>query len=555
MNPVSRASVTARPNAEDYHPRVPSPAPTLKSARLLALGLALAFVLGAGATWILSRAAVRQRRLMEEAVRSQLGLMADAVANSIQAELWLGVRTLLRSEMAAAQKGDLPPPAQLTAQAREEAVGPGLIELTPDRYFLITPNLMEWSVSGPRLDSAGRALRVRALEARLGAARSVPGDRFAYTVSGRGDSALFLVVAPRRDGKGLIGFELPVAQLSQALFNDVLASHRRSVPAGARVDSLPLAVRVTSPAGFVLYQTTPPPEGPFLAAARMSGSLAARVEVSLTPRDIALLVQGGLPGRPGLWLVLGFLGYAVLLASIGVAAWRALTLARLRTDFAGTVSHELRTPLTQILLYAETLSRDQPLTADQRRGALEAIVRETRRLVQMVENVLTVSLAGRPTPRLVYQPEEIETLVHEVLAGFAPAFRQKRVHPVVSLAGPSTARCDGNAVRQILRNLVDNALRYGPEQAALGICANHTGSRLELVVEDSGPGVPEQERERIWEPFVRLNGTAERGTGIGLAVVRQLAELHGGSARVESAQRGGARFVVDLALPPDGSHG
>src|SRR5262249_15603060 len=153
--------------------------------------------------------------------------------------------------------------------------------------------------------------------------------------------------------------------------------------------------------------------------------------------------KGGLPGSPTTWLLAGFIGYSILLLAIGLATWRALTLARLRTDFAGTVSHELRTPLTQVLLYAETLQPDQPLTPDQRRSALEAIVRETRRLVQMVENVLTVSLVGRPTPRLVYQPEEVENLVNEVLAGFAPAFRQRRVHPVVSMEGPITARCDG----------------------------------------------------------------------------------------------------------------
>ena len=170
----------------------------------------------------------------------------------------------------------------------------------------------------------------------------------------------------------------------------------------------------------------------------------------------------------------------------------------------------------------------------------------------MVENVLTVSLVGRPTPRLVYQPEEIESLVNEVLAGFAPTFRQRRVHPVVSLAGPPVARCDGNAVRQILRNLVDNALRYGPERESLSILARQEEGRLELVVEDAGPGVPAGERGRIWEPFVRLEGTPGRGTGIGLAVVRQLAELHGGAARVEESDRGGSRFVVDLALESAG---
>jgi signal transduction histidine kinase len=390
------------------------------------------------------------------------------------------------------------------------------------------------------------------LHQRLGNPPRLDPERFAYSVLGSGAGAEFMVFTSLEEGKRFIGFELPVSQLSAAVFDQVLQSHRRTVPRGASADSLPLALRVTSPEGAVLYQTTPAPAGPFLATAHMSGSLTSLVEVSLPQSDLSLLVRGGLPGSSTAWLTAGFIGYVILLAGIGLATWRALSLARLRTDFAGTVSHELRTPLTQILLYAETLQRDQPLTVDQRRSALEAIVRETRRLVQMVENVLTVSLAGRPTPRLVYQPEEIETLVNEVLAGFAPAFRQRRVHPVVSVEGPITACCDGNAVRQILRNLVDNALRYGPEREALSILAKQDDGRLELVVEDAGPGVPANERAKIWEPFVRLEGTPGRGTGIGLSVVRQLAELHGGSARVENGTRGGSRFVVDLALEPAG---
>lgn len=559
MNPVSRRATPANPCRASYHLPVTTPRAmsssnsTRKAGLALGLGLGLALALGGVATLLAWRAAQRQRVALEEAVRSQIGLMADAVGNSIQAELWLGVRTVLRATSQEAQKGRLPLPDSLTRSAFGAAVGPGLIRLSPERYFVIDPAQSRWMVSGPALDSAGQAARTSLMYRRLGNPPRLSPDRFAYSVLESAAERKFVVFAPIDGGKRFIGFELPVAQLSDAVFDEVLRSHRRSVPSSASADSLPLALRVSSPDGAVLYQTSPAPAGPFLASAQMSGSLSSLVEVSLPQSDLALLVRGGLPGSPGAWLLAGLIGYSILLLAIGLATWRALALARLRTDFAGTVSHELRTPLTQVLLYAETLQRDQPLSPDQRRSALEAIVRETRRLVQMVENVLTVSLVGRPTPRLVYQPEEIETLVNEVLAGFAPAFRQRRVHPVVSVEGPLLARCDGNAVRQILRNLVDNALRYGPEREALTILAKQDDGRLELVVEDAGPGVPAPERGKIWEPFVRLDGTPGRGTGIGLSVVRQLAELHGGSARVENGSRGGARFVIDLALQPAGS--
>jgi len=559
MNPVSRAPINAKLPASEYHlpvtnlpgTRKAQSSPARNAALALGTGLGLALVLGGAATMVAWRAAERQRAALEGAVQSQIGLVAAAVGNSIQADLWLGIRTLLRTASLAAGSGPLPQPETLAARALGAAVGPGMIRLQPERFYIIDPDRAAWTISGPALDAPGQAARTAALEHRLGNPPAVAAERFAYTVAGTGDAALFMVFAPL-EGRRLIGFELPVTQLSRAVFDQVLLLHRRSPPPGSNADSLPLALRVTSPAGAVLYQTSPAPKGRFLARANMSGSLEALVEVSLMPSDVSLLIRGGLPGSPGSWLIVGFLLYAALLAAIGLASWRALALARLRTDFAGTVSHELRTPLTQVLLYAETLSREQPLTNEQRRGALEAIVRETRRLVQMVENVLTVSLVGRPTPRLVYQPEEIESLVNEVLAGFAPTFRQRRVQPVVSLAGPSVARCDGNAVRQILRNLVDNALRYGPERESLSIRARQEQGRLELVVEDAGPGIPAGERSRVWEPFVRIEGTPGRGTGIGLAVVRQLAELHGGAARVEAGDRGGSRFVVDLALEPAG---
>ncbi|HEU5170991.1 MAG TPA: ATP-binding protein, partial [Gemmatimonadales bacterium] len=113
----------------------------------------------------------------------------------------------------------------------------------------------------------------------------------------------------------------------------------------------------------------------------------------------------------------------------------------------------------------------------------------------------------------------------------------------------AAAAIDRDGARQVLLNLLDNAVKYAPAAGDVLVRAGVAGGRLELAVDDAGPGIPPAERDRVWEPFYRLDrdrrGAAE-GSGIGLAVVRRLAEAHGGSARIESSRRGGTRVIVTL---------
>ena len=110
---------------------------------------------------------------------------------------------------------------------------------------------------------------------------------------------------------------------------------------------------------------------------------------------------------------------------------------------------------------------------------------------------------------------------------------------------------DRNALRQILLNLLDNAAKYGPSSQTITVGSQIVGDRARIWVEDEGPGIPREDRVRVWEPYVRLNRDAESstgGSGIGLSVVRELVVLHGGRTRAESAPGGGARVVVELPL-------
>jgi len=260
--------------------------------------------------------------------------------------------------------------------------------------------------------------------------------------------------------------------------------------------------------------------------------------------------------RPGLPLLLGFLTLTAALAVVALAQLRReQELARLRADFTSSVSHELRTPLAQILLFGETLALDRVRSPDERRAAAETIVQEARRLLGLVENVLHFAQAERGATQLEARAIDLAPVLGSVVAAFAPLADAARVQLTTALDGDVAAVADPLALRQIVLNLLDNAVKYGPPGQTVMLGATRAGAWTRVWVEDGGPGVPESDRERIWSPFVRLGrdrnayatgGQARTGSGIGLAVVRELTTRMGGHAWVEPGARGGARFVVEL---------
>jgi signal transduction histidine kinase len=141
---------------------------------------------------------------------------------------------------------------------------------------------------------------------------------------------------------------------------------------------------------------------------------------------------------------------------------------------------------------------------------------------------------------------EIDAIVAELAGSGSPPLARV----VTELAPGAVIVGEPTAVRQVLTNLLDNALKYGPAGQTVTIGCRVDDGRLRLWVDDQGPGVPAAERENVWQPFVRLeqenHDRIPTGTGLGLAVVRQLAQVMGGKAWVEDAPGGGARFVVTL---------
>ena len=140
-------------------------------------------------------------------------------------------------------------------------------------------------------------------------------------------------------------------------------------------------------------------------------------------------------------------------------------------------------------------------------------------------------------------------MVQETLDAFRPLASARGVTLVAELPSSASVRADQSALRQILLNLLDNAVKYGPRDQTVRVGAERHNGRTRIVVDDQGPGIPFEDRERVWEGYFRLqreSRLAVAGSGIGLAVVRSLASEMGGRTWIEDADAGGARFIVEL---------
>ncbi|NIP58054.1 MAG: hypothetical protein GWM92_07345 [Gemmatimonadetes bacterium] len=277
------------------------------------------------------------------------------------------------------------------------------------------------------------------------------------------------------------------------------------------------------------------------------------VRVILRSEVADQLVAGGIPGsrlpQAALLLVLA----AGLVAATLVEIRRSMALIRVRERFVADVSHELRTPLQQILIFAQLLRMGELGDEGERSKALEVVETETLRLIRLVERVLTFArpeeAESQPSDP---PPVSLPRLVEETVAAFRPLAKTENAEVRIrNSRDPILARVPPEAFRQVLLNLLENAVRYGPpeQEVTVGL-ARDAGSAV-LTVDDQGPGVPAGERDQIWEPFYRLarEGSAVRsGSGIGLAIVRRVVTELGGAASVEEAPGGGARFVTSFPL-------
>jgi signal transduction histidine kinase len=252
-------------------------------------------------------------------------------------------------------------------------------------------------------------------------------------------------------------------------------------------------------------------------------------------------------------LVLGLITLSAGLVIVSLLQLhRERQLARVKSELVSGVSHELRTPLAQIRMFAEMLRLGWVRSDEERQRSVAIIDQEARRLTHLVENILQFSRAERSAPRVSLESLELTTLVNEVVDGFAPLARTRgvTVRTVHGEGEGTLALADRDALKQVLLNLLDNALKYGPSgQTITAGTGMGPDGRAQIWVDDQGVGIPARDKARIWEPFRRLDRAVEAGisgNGIGLAVVRELMLAQGGGVSVQDAPGGGARFLVTL---------
>jgi signal transduction histidine kinase len=232
---------------------------------------------------------------------------------------------------------------------------------------------------------------------------------------------------------------------------------------------------------------------------------------------------------------------AAVARSFNQAAARIEVLVRSHQSLLANASHELRSPLARMKMAVAMLADAAPLQREHLKREIDTNVAE---LDALVEEVLLASrLDARPDLEL-REPVDLVGLAAEEAA---------RVDAMLDAApgrGPLQVAGDERLLRRALRNLLENAKRYGGDDVSVD--ALRLGDRATLRVCDRGPGVPEALRDHIFEPFYRLPGHAEKagGVGLGLSLVKQIAERHGGSVHCEAREGGGSCFVLSLPLPP-----
>jgi two-component system phosphate regulon sensor histidine kinase PhoR len=286
-----------------------------------------------------------------------------------------------------------------------------------------------------------------------------------------------------------------------------------------------------------------------------------RLQVSPTASvDLSTRVQS----RRTLELVMLLLSSLVIVAGVAtilLAAEKERRISALKSEFVANVSHELKTPLALVRMFGEMLQSGRVTSEQKRQEYLEIIVRESERLSNLIENVLDFAKVERGRGAYEFTEGDVGEAVQRAVNVYR--YRAEREGMDLAVDVPADlpqARIDERAIQLAVINLVDNALKYA-RKGTIRVRVALGSEAIEIRVTDSGPGVPPEERQRIFERFVRGSSAATegrapaRGSGIGLALVKNIAESHGGRAWVEPGPGArGACFVVTIPAGPTRAH-
>jgi signal transduction histidine kinase/ActR/RegA family two-component response regulator len=233
------------------------------------------------------------------------------------------------------------------------------------------------------------------------------------------------------------------------------------------------------------------------------------------------------------------------------AQQRAEEASRLKDEFVATLSHELRTPLSPIVAWIHMLR--MPQGAAQLGNGLNVMERNANALIRIIDDLLDMSRIVAGTLRLDVQPVDINGIVRAAAETLAPAANSRQIHVDIQLASPPPPlNGDPSRLQQVVWNLLSNAIKFSPPGARVTVTGTREGARLDLVFQDAGVGVEPTFLPFVFDRFRQQDGSITRshgGLGLGLSIVRQLVELHGGTVSAHSPGRDqGATFVVSLPV-------
>lgn len=315
-----------------------------------------------------------------------------------------------------------------------------------------------------------------------------------------------------------------------------------------------LAIRTVHPLVGTIYETAPAPAGVPVHTDTLDAWLGGTITtVAVRPELVNTLLIGGMPpSRLPLQLTMLVVATALALVAL-IQVRRTRELGRLREQFVANVSHELRTPLAQISMLSETLMLGRERSEEERRDFASVVYREARRLTSLVESVLRFSRGQTAATRVAPEARQVAQDVSESVQAFTPIARAADVTIDTKIPHDLTVRVDPAAFRQVMLNLFDNAVKFGPRGQTVMVEAAVQNGAVAVSVTDQGRGIPEPDRRRVFDAYTRLEPEGQpavAGAGIGLSVVQDLVRAHGGKVWIENPPRGtGTR--VTFTVPRD----
>ncbi len=265
----------------------------------------------------------------------------------------------------------------------------------------------------------------------------------------------------------------------------------------------------------------------------VSGSLApvARVRRQVASRqadDLSPVSEADLPDE-----------VKPLVHELNLLFGRVRTAFDAQQHFVADAAHELRSPLAALKL--QVLSLDRAEDAEARKVAVGRLTAGIERATRLVEQLLVLARQEAAEPKL--EPVDLAELTRRTLGDMVNAAQTRQIDLGMHEVTGETIQGQADALRVLLRNLVDNAIKYTPPGGTVDVSVRHTGKGAELVVEDSGPGISPEERERVFSRFYRVPGSTATGSGLGLAIIKAIAERHGATLALDASERLGGLLV------------